>query len=164
MTSQCVSVHEKIVTCNKTNTWTHVRHGTVLYSRYFNCQCCIRRRTEKSYIVAGKRLCNITDTVFKLEIMNPELLIELVRNHPPLYDVFNQYYTDTNVKQHIWEKIGQELNVDGKWGASWRYMYRYSYSQWQHTCSCRTLNSCYKYLTTFLINSQNTYIPNYITL
>ncbi|XP_076029490.1 uncharacterized protein LOC143018188 [Oratosquilla oratoria] len=48
-----------------------------------------------------------------LEKMNDELLIELVRNHPVLYDLSQPKYMDNCSKQDIWNKIGEEMKVDG---------------------------------------------------
>ena len=47
--------------------------------------------------------------------MDDELLIELVRNHPVLYDLSQPKYMDSNFKQDIWNKIGEEMKVDGKY-------------------------------------------------
>ena len=44
--------------------------------------------------------------------MDDELLIELVRNHPVLYDLSQPKYMDSNFKQDIWNKIGEEMKVD----------------------------------------------------
>ena len=46
--------------------------------------------------------------------MEDELLIELVRNYPALYDLSNQKYMDSNFKQDTWKKIKEEMKVDGK--------------------------------------------------
>ena len=42
-------------------------------------------------------------------------LIELARNHPVLYDLSQPEYMDSSLKQHIWNDIGQEIKVDGKY-------------------------------------------------
>lgn len=47
--------------------------------------------------------------------MNDEQLIELVRNHTVLYDVSHQKYMDNSIKLNIWNKIGKEMNADGKY-------------------------------------------------
>jgi len=36
--------------------------------------------------------------------MNDELLIELVRNHPVLYDLSQPKYMDSSLKQRIWSE------------------------------------------------------------
>ena len=46
--------------------------------------------------------------------MENEHLIELVRSHPALYDLSNQKYMDSNLKQELWKKIGEEMKLDGK--------------------------------------------------
>ncbi|KAF5307839.1 hypothetical protein FQR65_LT18321 [Abscondita terminalis] len=53
--------------------------------------------------------------------MNDEKLIELVRNYPVLYDLSNAKYMDTNFKNTIWRKIGDEMKTTGtscktRWG------------------------------------------------
>ena len=47
--------------------------------------------------------------------MIDDLLIELVRNHPVLFDLSKPKYMNSNVKQDIWNKIGEEMKVDGKY-------------------------------------------------
>lgn len=47
--------------------------------------------------------------------MGDELLIELVRNHPVLYDLSQLKYMDCNFKQDVWNKIGEEIKLDGKY-------------------------------------------------
>lgn len=46
--------------------------------------------------------------------MNDEKLIELVRNYPVLYDLSNPKYMDTNFKNNIWTKVGEEMKTTGK--------------------------------------------------
>ena len=46
--------------------------------------------------------------------MNEELFIELLRNHPVLYDLSQPRYMDCNFKQGIWNKT-EEMKVDGKY-------------------------------------------------
>lgn len=46
--------------------------------------------------------------------MNDELLIELVRSRPVLYDSNNRDYLNAECKKKVWLEIGKEMNVDGK--------------------------------------------------
>ena len=47
--------------------------------------------------------------------MNDELLTELVRNHPVLYDLLQSKYTNSSFKQDIWNEIGEVMKVDDKY-------------------------------------------------
>lgn len=46
--------------------------------------------------------------------MNDELLIELVRNRPVLYDLKDRNYLNADCKKRMWQEIGKEMNMDGK--------------------------------------------------
>lgn len=46
--------------------------------------------------------------------MNDEKLIEQVRNYPSLYDLSNPKYMDTDFKNTLWSKIGEEIKTTGK--------------------------------------------------
>jgi len=46
--------------------------------------------------------------------MNDELLIELVRKRPVLYDSNNRNYLNADCKKKVWIEIGKAMNVDGK--------------------------------------------------
>lgn len=43
-----------------------------------------------------------------------ERLVDLVREHPPLYKVKSRSYRDSIVKNNIWKKIAQELGKSGE--------------------------------------------------
>ncbi|XP_050101524.1 uncharacterized protein LOC126581716 [Anopheles aquasalis] len=43
--------------------------------------------------------------------MNEERLIELVRNHPYLYDTSNMYYRDVHKKEETWEEIAGTMGI-----------------------------------------------------
>ncbi|XP_014260382.1 uncharacterized protein LOC106673010 isoform X1 [Cimex lectularius] len=45
--------------------------------------------------------------------MNDELLIELVRERPVLYDLKDPKYLNADWKGRIWQEIGLKINVDG---------------------------------------------------
>lgn len=76
-------------------------------------QCCIRRRDVKTHIVAAD-IFSVSLTAFQKFEMDDELLIELVRSYPALYDLSNRKYMDSNFKQELWKKIGEEMKLDGK--------------------------------------------------
>lgn len=42
--------------------------------------------------------------------MNTEMLIELVRSRPSLYDMSNKKYSDHQYKKLMWREIATELN------------------------------------------------------
>jgi len=44
-----------------------------------------------------------------------ENLIENVRAHPSLYDIFLVEYKDHNVRREAWQEIGDALNTPGKY-------------------------------------------------
>lgn len=44
---------------------------------------------------------------------NEENLIEHVRAHTSLYDVFSSEYKDQNIRKEAWEEIGGQMNVSG---------------------------------------------------
>ena len=77
-------------------------------------QCSVRRRDVLLHIVDADIFSVSLTAIPKLE-MEDELLIELVRIYPALYDLSNQKYMDSNFKQDIWKKIGEEMKVDGKY-------------------------------------------------
>lgn len=43
-----------------------------------------------------------------------ESLIEHVREHKSLYDVFCAEYKDQNIRKEAWEEIGTNLQMSGK--------------------------------------------------
>lgn len=45
--------------------------------------------------------------------MNDQLLIELVQDHPVLYELSHPNYMDSSFKQEIWNVIGKAMKVDG---------------------------------------------------
>lgn len=45
--------------------------------------------------------------------MDDEKLIKLVRSHEPIYDFTHSKYMDKVFKNTIWEKIAQEMKVEG---------------------------------------------------
>lgn len=47
--------------------------------------------------------------------MDDEKLIELVRVNPAIYDLSHRKYMDNNFKTTIWNNIGLELGVSGKY-------------------------------------------------
>ena len=47
-----------------------------------------------------------------LKIREPVLLINLVKDHPILWDTREEYYKMTDRKPTIWSEIGGKLNVD----------------------------------------------------
>lgn len=46
--------------------------------------------------------------------MEDEVLIELVRENTVLYDLSHAKYMDTKYKNNLWNKIGTQMNVEGK--------------------------------------------------
>lgn len=56
----------------------------------------------------------ISKVFFSKLKMYDEKLIELVRNYPVLYDLSNPKYMDTDFKNNIWSKIGEEMKTTGK--------------------------------------------------
>lgn len=46
--------------------------------------------------------------------MDKELLIELVRKYPELYDMANSNYSDSKHKDIIWTHIAKKLDSTGK--------------------------------------------------
>lgn len=53
-----------------------------------------------------------------------ENLINLVANHPVLYDVGDVDYRNNVVKDKVWKIIGKELNKDGEYDLHYRlYIY-----------------------------------------
>ena len=40
-------------------------------------------------------------------------LIELVRDHPCLYDIKSQFYRDNSMRQEAWEEIARQINSTG---------------------------------------------------
>jgi hypothetical protein len=47
--------------------------------------------------------------------MATELLVECVRKHPTLYDMSNEDYRNVRKKDQLWDEIGKELHVPGKY-------------------------------------------------
>jgi hypothetical protein len=47
--------------------------------------------------------------------METELLIETVKKHPMLYDIRNEDYRNVRKKDQLWDEIGKELHVHGKY-------------------------------------------------
>lgn len=45
---------------------------------------------------------------------NEDNLIENVRAHKSLYDVFSIDYKDQNIRKEAWEEIGRNLKMSGK--------------------------------------------------
>lgn len=43
-----------------------------------------------------------------------EILIDFVRNNPPLYSQPHARFKDTELKNRLWEEIGKSLNKTGK--------------------------------------------------
>lgn len=43
-----------------------------------------------------------------------ELLIELVRKYPVLYNLKDKSYFNNNIKENAWKKIAEVLNKNGK--------------------------------------------------
>lgn len=54
--------------------------------------------------------------------MNDELVIELVRSHPVLYDLSQPKYMDSSLKQRIWINIGQEMKENSEYFFISRYI------------------------------------------
>jgi hypothetical protein len=48
-----------------------------------------------------------------MENVNGELLINLVRLHPYLFNKTDKRYKDIRIKENAWEEIGQTLLVTG---------------------------------------------------
>lgn len=46
--------------------------------------------------------------------MDKSLLIELVREHPPLWDQRDKKYYNRDVRAKLWKKIGEKMNIPGK--------------------------------------------------
>lgn len=46
--------------------------------------------------------------------MNDELLIELVRERPVLFNMKDPKYLNADWKGRIWQEIGHKMSVDGK--------------------------------------------------
>lgn len=44
-----------------------------------------------------------------------EILIDFVRNNPPLYRQQHERFKDTELKNRLWEEIGRRLNKTGKY-------------------------------------------------
>ena len=68
-------------------------------------------------VVASDILSTFTDAgrvFWAYKKMDDELLIELVRNYPVLYDLAQPKYMDSNFKKDIWNNIGEEMKIDGK--------------------------------------------------
>ena len=78
-------------------------------------QCSVRRRDVLLHIVDADIFSSFTDGKSVIIEMEDELLIELVRIYPALYDFLNKKYMDSKFKQDIWKKIGEEMKVDGKY-------------------------------------------------
>ena len=57
----------------------------------------------------------VEDIVFE-EKQGDELLIDLIRSYPFLYDKTNSQYKDKNMKEASWSEIGRILNVAGQVG------------------------------------------------
>ena len=62
------------------------------------------------YIGAGLSNAVLVLTVLSME----ELLIELVREKPELYDMSSTLYSDNIHKNKVWDEIGRTLNKSGK--------------------------------------------------
>jgi hypothetical protein len=43
-----------------------------------------------------------------------ESLIENIREHKSLYDIFSVDYKDNNIHEEAWEEIGANLQISGK--------------------------------------------------
>lgn len=43
-----------------------------------------------------------------------EKLIELIRQHPPIYNAQLDSYKDENLKDNIWTKIAESINKTGE--------------------------------------------------
>lgn len=67
------------------------------------------RRCVKLQIISNAAAVNKDFIFFEME-----KLIELVRNYPCLYDMGDKSYKDIVLKADIWERIGGELNENGK--------------------------------------------------
>lgn len=46
--------------------------------------------------------------------MNVERLIEEVRKYPTLYDLRDKTYKNTDLRERIWRKIADDLEIEGK--------------------------------------------------
>ena len=51
--------------------------------------------------------------IVKLTVDDQDILIELVRLHPAIYDASQRDHRDKNVTQNIWKKIAREMDVEG---------------------------------------------------
>lgn len=43
-------------------------------------------------------------------------LIELVREHPALYDMKHAEYSNRDVKRQLWEQVAEQLEIPGEYG------------------------------------------------
>lgn len=50
----------------------------------------------------------------KFSSEDDEVLIDLVRQHPPLYNVGGKSYKDMVVRNNIWKEIGAIMKKNGK--------------------------------------------------
>lgn len=48
------------------------------------------------------------------EVYSNDLFMEVVRDHPCLYDKFAQGYRNTEVKARVWELIGKRFGFSGQ--------------------------------------------------
>lgn len=48
------------------------------------------------------------------EKINKEMLIELVRSEPALWNKMEREYNNRELKPELWERIGKRLNITGK--------------------------------------------------
>ena len=62
----------------------------------------------------GATYLQSVETFYFEIVMSDEKLIELVRGYEELYDMSNKKYSDSYVKEKIWNSIGEELNKSGK--------------------------------------------------
>lgn len=46
-----------------------------------------------------------------------ELLIELVKNKPGLYDLQSPHYSDNNYKKRIWDEVEKAVQLNGKFNS-----------------------------------------------
>lgn len=42
-------------------------------------------------------------------------LMEFVKDNPVLYDVTHMHYTDNAIKMALWNQLGKEMNMNGKY-------------------------------------------------
>ncbi|CAH2035526.1 unnamed protein product, partial [Iphiclides podalirius] len=60
-----------------------------------------------------------------------ETLIELIRQHPPIYDAQLDSYRDENLKDNIWESIAEIINkTDSECRKKWKLI-RDSYNRYK---------------------------------